>query len=98
MGASEKLLWKLYVGVIGVVTTVVAQRVVSTSWKVVTGDKPPSPTDPNVPTAQAVSWAVASGLGVGVTQLLVKRTAARRWAAKIGQHAPEGGKVKLKVK
>jgi len=98
MGASEKLLWKLYVGVIGVVTTVVAQRLVSTSWKVVTGDKPPSPTDPDVPTSSAVTWAMASGLGVGVTQLLVKRSAARRWAMRIGQHTPPGGKVKLKVK
>jgi hypothetical protein len=98
MGASEKLLWKLYVGVIGLVTTAVAQRVVSTSWKMVTGAKPPTPTDPEVPTSEAVSWALASGLGVGVTQLLVKRTTARRWAAKIGQHTPPGGKLKLKVK
>jgi hypothetical protein len=97
MGASEKLLWKLYVGVIGVVTTVAAQRLVSTGWKVVTGDKPPKPTDPEVSTAEALSWALASGLGVGVTQLLVKRTAARRWADRIGQHTPPGGKVKLKI-
>ena len=98
MGASEKLLWKLYAGVIALVTTVIAQRVVSTGWKVVTGDNPPTPTDPDVPTTEAVSWALASGLGVGVTQLLVKRTTSRRWAAKIGQHTPPGGKVKVKVK
>jgi hypothetical protein len=98
MGASEKLLWKLYVGVIGVVTTVVAQRLVSTSWKVVTGEKPPSPTDPEVSTVEALSWALASGVGVGVTQLMVKRTAARRWADRIGQHTPPGGKLKLKIR
>lgn len=98
MGASEKLLWKLYVGVIGLVTTVVAQRAVSTGWKVVTGEKPPSPTDPDISTAEAVSWALASGVGVGITQLLVKRTTARRWASRIGQHTPPGGKVKLKIK
>jgi hypothetical protein len=28
MGPTQKLLWKLYVGVIGAVTTVVAQRLV----------------------------------------------------------------------
>ena len=98
MGASEKLLWNLYVGVIGVVTTVAAQQLVSTGWKVVTGSKPPKPTDPEVSTAEALSWALASGLGVGVTQLLVKRTAARRWADRIGQHTPPGGKLKLKIK
>lgn len=98
MGVSEKLLWNIYVGVIGLVTTVVAQRVVRTSWKVVTGERPPAPTDPEVPTSTAVSWALASGLGVGVTQLLVKRSAARRWADRIGQHTPPGGKLRLKVK
>jgi len=98
MSVSEKLLWKVYVGVLGLVTTIAAQRVVSTSWKVVTGEKPPAPTDPQVPTSTAVSWALASGLGVGVTQLLVKRSAARRWADRIGQHTPPGGKLKLKVK
>ena len=98
MGVSEKLLWNLYVGVIGVVTTVAAQQLVSASWKVVTGSKPPKPTDPEVSTVEAVSWALASGLGVGVTQLLVKRSAARRWADRIGQHTPPGGKLKLKIK
>jgi hypothetical protein len=98
MGASEKLLWKLYIGVIGLVTTMVAQRLISTSWKVVTGGKPPSPTDPAVPTSEAVTWALASGLGGGVAQLLVKRTTARRWQAKIGQHTPPGGKLRLRVK
>jgi len=98
MGVSEKLLWKLYVGVIGVVTTVVAQRLVRTGWRVVTGRTPPLPTDPQVPAAEAVTWALASGLGVGVTQLVVKRSAARRWATRIGQHTPPGGKLRLKLK
>lgn len=97
MGASEKLLWKLYVGVIGVVTTVVAKQVVTASWKVVTGSKPPRPTDLNASTGAAVSWALASGLGVGVTQLLAKRLAAKRWSDAVGQHVPPGGKLKIKI-
>jgi hypothetical protein len=97
MGASEKLLWKLYVGVIGAVTTVVAKQVVTASWKVVMGGKPPKPTDLATPTGQAVSWALASGLGVGVSQLLVKRLAAKRWSDAVGQHVPPGGKLKLKI-
>jgi len=97
MGASEKLLWKLYVGVIGTVTTLVAKQVVTASWKVVTGSKPPKPTDLATSTGAAVSWALASGLGIGVTQLLVKRMAARRWSDAVGQHVPPGGKLKLKI-
>ena len=57
MGPSQKLLWKIYIGVIGAVTTIVAQRLVTTGWKVVTGDEPPSPTDPDTPMVKAASWA-----------------------------------------
>jgi hypothetical protein len=97
MGASEKLLWKLYVGVIGAVTTVVAKQVVTASWKVVTGSKPPKPTDLATSTSAAVSWALASGLGVGVSQLMAKRLAAKRWSDAVGQHVPPGGKLRLKI-
>ena len=57
MGPTQKLLWKLYVGVIGAVTTVVAQRLVKAAWKLVTGNEPPSPTDPETPVLEAASWA-----------------------------------------
>ena len=97
MGPTQKLLWKLYVGVIGAVTTVVAQRLVKAGWKLVTGDEPPSPTDPNTPVLEAASWALASGIGVGVTQLLTQRFAARHWEKEIGNDAPSGGKIKFKV-
>ena len=97
MGASEKLLWKLYVGVIGAVTTVVAKQVVTASWKVVTGSKPPRPTDLATSTSAAVGWALASGLGVGVSQLMAKRLAAKRWSDAVGQHVPPGGKLRLKI-
>ena len=63
MGPTQKLLWKLYVGVIGAVTTVVAQRLVKAGWKLVTGNEPPSPTDPDTPVLEAMSWALASGIG-----------------------------------
>ena len=96
MGPSQKLFWKIYVGVIGAVTTIVAQRLVTTGWKVVTGDEPPSPTDPDTPLVKAASWALASGLGVGVTQLLTQRIAARHWSREIGAGTPKGGKIKFK--
>ena len=38
MGPTQKLLWKLYVGVIGAVTTLAAQRLLKAGWKLVTGD------------------------------------------------------------
>lgn len=97
MGASQKLLWKIYIGVIGAVTTLVAQKLVTTGWKAVTGDEPPSPTDPDTPLVIAASWALASGLGIGITQLLTQRMAARRWSTDTGSETPEGGKIKIKM-
>lgn len=97
MGPSQKLLWKIYVGILGAVTTIAAQRLVTMGWKVITGDDPPEPTDPETPVIQAVSWALASGVGVGVVQLLTQRMAARHWAKDIGNQTPDGGKIKIKI-
>jgi hypothetical protein len=97
MGPTQKLLWKLYVGVIGAVTTVVAQRLVKVAWKLVTGNEPPSPTDPETPVLEAASWALASGIGVGVTQLLTQRMAARHWGKEIGHETPDAGRIKFNI-
>ena len=63
MAPTQKLLWKLYVGVIGAVTTIAAQRLLKAGWKLVTGDEPPSPTDPDTPVLTAMSWALGLGRG-----------------------------------
>jgi hypothetical protein len=82
--------------VIGAVTTIAAQRLLKAGWKLVTGDEPPSPTDPNTPVVSALTWALASGIGVGVTQLLTQRIAARHWGKEIGNETPGSGKIKVK--
>ena len=96
MGPSQKLIWKLYAGVLGAVTTFAAQKLVTMAWKTVTGDEPPSPTDPRTPLRQALSWALASAIGVGVTQIVTQRFAARRWSDEMGTEAP-GGPNRLKL-
>ena len=67
---EQKLAWKIYIGVIGAVTTIAAQKLITAGWKAITGDEPPAPTDPDTPIGVAVSWAIASGVGIGVTQLV----------------------------
>jgi hypothetical protein len=96
VGVTNKLAWKIYAGVIGAVTTIVAHKLVSVAWKTVTGNEPPSPTDPETPVGSAISWVVASGIGVGVAQLFAQRYAARHWSTDTGLDAPEGT-VKIKV-
>jgi hypothetical protein len=87
MGPTQKLFWKLYVGVIGAVTTIAAQRLLKAAWKLVTGNEPPSPTDPDTPVLEAMTWAPASGVGIGVTQIPTQRMAARHWEKEIGTDA-----------
>ena len=84
MSASQKLFWKLYAGAIGAVTTIAAQRLLKAGWKFVTGKEPPSITDPDTPVLQAMTWALASAIGIGVTEVLIQRMAARHWEREIG--------------
>lgn len=88
MAMSEKLMWKVYAGVIGAVTTIVAQKVVTKVWEASTGDVPPDPNDPETPVTQALIWAVASGLSVGITQLMMNRLVANRWRHNFEHQAP----------
>jgi hypothetical protein len=44
-----------------------------------------------------MTWALASGVGIGVTQLLTQRMAARHWGKEIGNDTPDAGKIKVKI-
>jgi hypothetical protein len=90
MRLADKLLWKLYATVIGTAATFAAQKMIKIAWKTITGHEPPSPDDPDTPLREAVSWAVASAIGVGATQILTQRLAARRWSSQMGTEAPSG--------
>ena len=73
------MIYKVAAGALGALTTIVAQKVVSAGWRSVTGHEPPNPDDPNVSTLSAISWTIASGVGLAVAQLLVTRFAARQF-------------------
>ena len=88
METSKKLLWNLYAGGIGAITAVVAAKAVNGIWQAATGDAPPDPNDPDVPLRRALTWAIASGIGIGLAQLLVNRLAADQWTKAMGTPAP----------
>lgn len=95
MAMTEKLMWKVYAGALGAVTTIAAQKIVTQVWVASTGDTPPDPNDPDTPLKQAVIWAVASGLGVGIAQLSMNRFMQRRWVKNFSHVSP--GKLRNKL-
>lgn len=88
MALSEKIFWKVYAGVFGAISTLVAQKLVTKIWEASTGSEPPDPNDPDTPVTQAMIWALSSGIGVGMTQLAMNRFVQRRWAHNMGHPAP----------
>jgi hypothetical protein len=78
---SQEHASRLTMAVVGVLTTVATQRLLTFGWKSVTGRKPPQPGDPEASWAGAVSWAVASGIGIGMARLWAQRLA-EKWAAR----------------
>ncbi|MEL4358422.1 MULTISPECIES: DUF4235 domain-containing protein [unclassified Luteococcus] len=94
---SQNIGFKIYAGVLGAVTTVVTQKLISAAWKVATGDTPPDPNDPDVPPTQAAIWALASGLGLGVSQLALNRFVGRRFEEVTGEHLDKTGNLKIKL-
>lgn len=95
MAATEKLMWKLYAGALGAVTTIVAQKLVTKVWEASTGDTPPDPNDPETPLTSAISWALASGISVGISQLLMNRFMHNRWARNFDHAGP--GRLRNKL-
>lgn len=88
MPTSEKLIWRLYSGLLGAATTMIAQRALVQGWRLATGEEPPNPNDPDVPYGEAVTWAIATGVGVGVAQLSMNRYMSRRWSKNMGKPTP----------
>jgi hypothetical protein len=97
MNLSKRLVWSVYATILGTLAATVAAKAVSTVWELSTGDEPPEPNDPEVPLRRALTWAIASGIGVGVAQLMVNRFAAAGWAKVMGTPAPRFGKTTLTI-
>jgi hypothetical protein len=68
--------------------TMLARKAMAATWKISTGKEPPSnPEHPDVSMAEAVTWAIASGIAVGVARMLAGRKAADYYRRTTG-HLP----------
>ena len=88
----KKYGWKAITIALGALVGLVTQRLIEMPWKLVRGSTPPKVlADRRSPWLDAVSWAVASGVGVGVARLVAIRAAAGVWEAAVHEPPPEPG-------
>lgn len=88
--AQGRLAWKIMATGTALVAGVAAQKLVQTAWVKGTGNAPPrNPESPDTTWAEAVSWAVFSGVVYGLARLLATRKLADYWQKSTG-HLPPG--------
>lgn len=87
--ASGSKVWTIYGLGATVLATVVARKAMTTSWKVATGKEPPqNPAHPDTSMGEAVAWATASGVAVGLARMLASRKAANYYRRSTGHLPP----------
>lgn len=84
----EKTIWKAVTIGAGVLAGVAVRRLLNSAWRGARHADPPS--DPFAPASwgEALSWAAASGVGVGVARLVAARGAAAGWEKAMGAPPP----------
>ena len=89
MDLSQKIVWNLYSAGVAAIAGIVTKQLVDRAWTFVTGDEePPEPNDPDTPPGIAIARVLVVALGMGLSQVLINRFAARRWAAITGEASP----------
>jgi hypothetical protein len=67
----------------------VARKILTIGWKAATGKEPPAnPEHPDVTWGEAASWAVVSGVVVGLVKLVAQRQVAATWHLASGELPP----------
>lgn len=75
---------------VGIVASKVARSVLDKGWERTRGGQPPrNPAEADVAWSDALSWAIASGVAVGVARLVAAKGTADAWTKATG-HLPPG--------
>lgn len=85
----EKSMWKLVTMGTAVLAGVMVRRLLVMSWRRTKHADPPSdPFQPGSSMAEAMSWAAATGVGVGIARVMAARGTARGWEKAMGAPPP----------
>ena len=83
-------LWTVFSLVSALGAAAIAKKALDTGWKAATGKHPPeNPADPDVQMAEAVAWAVVSGVIVALARMLAQRRAADYYRRSAGHLPPQ---------
>ncbi|MGB0101978.1 MAG: DUF4235 domain-containing protein [Nocardioides sp.] len=90
MAKDSSKLWTVFSLVAALGAATIAKQAIDKSWTIATGKKPPeNPADPDVEIWEAVGWAIASGVAVGLARMLAQRRAASYYYRSTGHLPPE---------
>ncbi|MBB2911828.1 hypothetical protein FHS43_003101 [Streptosporangium becharense] len=79
---KQDLAWKAIGGLLGLVTAWAARKIIGFAWEKSTGRKPPADSESlEISLGEAIGYAVVMGVGMQVTQIVVARTARKRYDA-----------------
>jgi hypothetical protein len=72
--------WRMIGAAVGLVTAWGARKLLGLVWVKATGKEPPlDPDSPEVSMGEAIGYAVVMGVGMSVAQIVVNRTAKKRY-------------------
>ena len=90
MAEGSSKIWSVMSLAAGLGAVALAKKALDTTWTVTTGRKPPAnPADPDVDVWEAVTWAMVSGVAVGLARMFAQRRAASYYTRSTGHLPPD---------
>jgi hypothetical protein len=90
MAKDSSKIWTVFSLISALGAAALAKKGLDKSWRVATGKQPPeNPADPDVEIWEAVGWAIASGVAVGLARMLAQRKAASYYTRSTGHLPPD---------
>jgi hypothetical protein len=85
----DRRIWQMVAALTGMVAATAVRRVAVATWKTTKHEDPPeNPAAGDVGWRDALTWAVAIGVGAGVARVVAERGAAAAWERATGDPPP----------
>ena len=88
--SKKQLAWKVLSAASAAISVLVTRRILTAVWERFGGAAPPrSAEDRKVSWRAALTWAVATGVGIAVARVVAARVSARAWKVALHEAPPE---------